>query len=74
MRTSRTRSTLLSFASLSAIALAAAPAFAQETDGQATEIDELDEITVTGIRASIMSSIARKRESTSIVEAIAPRL
>ncbi len=70
MRTSRTRSTLLSFASLSAIALAAAPAFAQDTDNQDSEVAELEEITVTGIRASIMSSIARKRESSSIVEAI----
>jgi iron complex outermembrane receptor protein len=67
MRTSNVKSYFLSFASASAIAFAAAPALAQDAD---TEVGELEEITVTGIRASIMSSIARKRESSSIVEAI----
>lgn len=70
MRTSKLRSQLLSFASLSAIAFAANPALAQEDATQDSEVSELEEITVTGIRASIMSSVARKRESSSIVEAI----
>ncbi|WP_262690211.1 TonB-dependent receptor [Kordiimonas aestuarii] len=70
MRTSKLRSQLLSFASLSVIAFAASPVLAQEEAEQETEVAELEEITVTGLRASIMSSVARKRESSSIVEAI----
>lgn len=70
MRTSKLRSQLLSFASLSAIAFAATPALAQQEAEQDAEVAELEEITVTGLRASIMSSVARKRESSSIVEAI----
>lgn len=68
MRTSNYKSYLLSFASASAIAFAASPVVAQ--DAADDEVVELEEIVVTGIRASIMSSIARKRESSSIVEAI----
>jgi len=67
MRTSKTKNYLMSFASVSAMALAATPAFAQDA---ASEENELEEIVVTGIRASIMSSIERKRNSSSIVEAI----
>lgn len=68
MRTSHIKTRLLSFASLSAVAFAANPALAQDSAG--ADVEELEEIVVTGIRASIMSSIARKRESSSIVEAI----
>lgn len=69
MRTSRFKSHFLTFASASAIAFAAAPALAQDADTDA-EVDELEEITVTGIRAAIMTSVERKRTSSSIVEAI----
>jgi iron complex outermembrane receptor protein len=67
MRTSNMKNYLMSFASVSALAFAATPAIAQDT---ATDDDELEEIVVTGIRASIMSSVERKRSSSSIVEAI----
>ncbi len=45
------------------------PAFAQQADPQAAN---LEEIVVTGIRRSLMDSIAVKAESSSIVEAISP--
>ncbi len=67
MTTSKLKTKLLSFASISAMAFAATPALAQETDDKE---EELEEIVVTGIRASIANSIATKRQSTSIVEAI----
>ena len=74
------RRNLLSVALVSATAMLAAQAHAQEatqaqveaeataqTDGTATD---LDRITVTGVRAGIERAIEAKRESTSIVEAI----
>lgn len=62
------KSRLLSSAAVSVALLAANPStvYAQE----AAADDELDEIVVTGIRASIASSVERKRMNTSIVEAI----
>lgn len=66
MRTLRFKTQLLSFVSVTALAFAATPAIAQDADTE----DEVEEIVVTGIRASIMSSIAKKRASSSIVEAI----
>lgn len=66
MRTLRFKTQLLSFASATALAIAATPATAQDADTE----DEVEEIIVTGIRASIMSSIAKKRNNSSIVEAI----
>ncbi|WP_286829848.1 MULTISPECIES: TonB-dependent receptor [Kordiimonas] len=72
MRTSKFKSHFLSFASASAIAFAAQPVLAQDSSSDTDEDEgvQLEEIVVTGIRASIMSSVARKRESSSIVEAI----
>lgn len=67
MRTSNMKNYLMSFASVSAMAFAASPAIAQDTEA---DDGQLEEIVVTGIRASIMSSIERKRSSSSIVEAI----
>ena len=65
----RMRDVLLSTAALS-LALAGAPgALAQETDEEAAEQTN-DVIVVRGIRASLLSSIASKRESDSIVEAV----
>ena len=74
------RRNLLSVALVSATAMLAAQAHAQEatqaqveaeataqTDDTATD---LDRITVTGVRAGIERAIEAKRESTSIVEAI----
>ncbi len=69
MRTSKLKNHLLLFASASAMAFATTPAMAQDTD-QAEDDEELEEIVVTGIRASIKSSIEKKRSNTSIVEAI----
>lgn len=45
------------------------PAFAQQAEQQATN---LEEIVVTGIRRSLMDSITVKAENSSIVEAISP--
>jgi len=60
---------LLPSAVVSAVILAAInPSMAHAQDAAAE--DELDEIVVTGIRASIASSVERKRMNTSIVEAI----
>lgn len=71
MRTSNFKTQLLSFASASAIAFAATPAIAQEADdAEEQDANAFEEIVVTGLRASIMSSVARKRESSSIVESI----
>lgn len=67
MRTSNMKKYFMSFASVSAMAFAATPVFAQDTDSAE---GELEEIVVTGIRASIMNSIERKRNNSSIVEAI----
>lgn len=52
-----------------ALAAFAAPAHAQDAAAGQTDAQD-EEITVTGIRASIASSVAQKRESTSIVEVI----
>lgn len=75
------RSKLAATISLSAVAAAlgtvAAPAYAQEAptgeDANAATTDEEDGddvIVVTGIRASIDNSVARKRENTSLVEVV----
>jgi iron complex outermembrane recepter protein len=65
---------LLSIALASAIMLTATGAHAQTADSgdQNTqpEATELDTVTVTGIRAGIEGAISKKRDSTSIVEAI----
>lgn len=45
-------------------------ASAQEAVEQAGEDDTLEEVVVTGFRASIMNSIAAKRDNSSIIEAI----
>lgn len=67
MLTSRFKTQLLSFASVTALVFAATPAMAQDQD---TEDDAVEEIVVTGLRASIISSVEKKRNSSSIVEAI----
>jgi|PlaIllAssembly_1097288.scaffolds.fasta_scaffold01757_3 TonB-dependent receptor len=48
------------------------PAFAQGTDAQGTEepAAELEEIVVTGIRASLISAMDIRRESSGVVDAI----
>lgn len=69
MCTSKLKNHLLSFASVSAIAFSSIPALAQDADQSADE-EEMEEIVVSGIRASIISSIAKKRTNTSIVEAL----
>ncbi len=56
-------------AGAAAAAIAATPAFAQDTQPQ-EEAQPTEVIQVIGIRASLQSSIATKREETSIVEAI----
>jgi len=53
-----------------ALAAAIAAVLAVPTVAGAQESVELEEITVTGIRAGIESAIAAKRENTSIVEAV----
>jgi len=70
MRTSKMKNHFLSFASVTAIAFASTPALAQEAEQGTDAEDELEEIVVTGIRASIRSSVEKKRSNTSIVEAI----
>ncbi len=65
-KNTRRRWLMASAASSTALMLAATGgAVAQDNDGEVNDV-----ITVTGIRAAIQSSIATKRESTSIVEAI----
>lgn len=65
----RMRGMLLSTAALG-LAFGGAPvAFAQEADGAAAE-QASDVIVVRGIRSSILSSIASKRENDSIVEVV----
>ncbi len=62
------RRALLSTAATSLALAMAGGAVAQETEDTSAQTDDV--ITVTGIRGSILSSIAEKRENTSIVEAI----
>ncbi|MGE5953517.1 MAG: TonB-dependent receptor [Qipengyuania vulgaris] len=74
------RSKLAATASTSAFAIAlstlAAPAYAQEdqtgddANAVTTAEEDGDVIVVTGIRASIDNSVAKKRENTSIVEVV----
>ncbi|HWH17661.1 MAG TPA: TonB-dependent receptor [Allosphingosinicella sp.] len=63
---------LATAASALTLAVGASPALAQSTGPTADETDPPvpDEIIVTGIRGSIDSSVAQKRENTSIVEVI----
>ena len=44
--------------------------YAQEVETKVDEEEVLEEVIVTGIRASIMNSVARKRDNSSIVEAV----
>ncbi len=72
-----TNTTLISRASVSALALGvalviAAPASAQDADPAAEDGAAADAIVVTGIRASLDNSVAQKKENTSIVEVISP--
>ena len=70
MRTQVTRrSRLLGGAALGAVAALAfaGAASAQDAPQDATQVEE---VIVTGIRGSIESSIASKRENTSIVEVV----
>ena len=66
------RARLLAGAAFGAIGIltVAGAAVAQETPQDGTEAQEIDEVIVTGIRASIQSSIAAKRNNTSIVEVV----
>lgn len=59
------------FSAASALVIAmASPAGALAQEVAADDAEALEEVVVTGFRASIMNSIARKRDNTSIVEAI----
>ena len=64
------RARLLSGAAFAAGALLACAGTASAQTPQDQEPTEIDEIIVTGIRSSIESSIASKREETSIVEVV----
>jgi iron complex outermembrane receptor protein len=66
------RARLLAGAAFGAIGIlmGAGAASAQETPQDDAEAQEIDEVIVTGIRASIQSSIAAKRNNTSIVEVV----
>src|SRR5690348_13065670 len=64
------RARLLSGAAFAAGALLACAGTASAQTPQDPEPTEIDEIIVTGIRSSIESSIASKREETSIVEVV----
>lgn len=72
MRTQVTRrARLLAGAAIGAIGLMAlAGAAAAQDARQEPEATEIDEVIVTGIRASIQNSIAAKRNETSIVEVV----
>jgi iron complex outermembrane receptor protein len=67
-----TRARLLSGGALGVLAALAfaGSANAQSADAPPQEADEVEEIIVTGIRASIQNSIAAKARNTSIVEVI----
>ncbi|WP_066662655.1 MULTISPECIES: TonB-dependent receptor [unclassified Sphingomonas] len=54
---------------VSTLAIATAPAFAQETDA-AAPADEGEEIVVTGIRASLQAAVDIKRDAQGVVDAI----
>jgi iron complex outermembrane receptor protein len=64
LKTKRHNGLLTSVATISIIASMSAPAIAQSND------EAVDEVTVTGIRQSIKSSIDAKRVASSIVEAV----
>lgn len=66
MRMFQRRPNLIRSAVLAALAGHAGMAFGQ----QAAQTEELEEIVVTGIRASYASSLDTKRESTAVVDAI----
>jgi len=46
------------------------PAYAQDTGSRTSDGDAMEEIVVTGVRRSIMDSLAAKRDSDAIVDAI----
>ena len=52
------------------LALGSAVAFAQENDQSTNASDPIDEVVVTGIRATVQSSIDIKRTSTQIVDGL----
>ena len=54
---------------VSTLAIATAPAFAQETDA-AAPAEEGEEIVVTGIRASLQAAVDIKRDAQGVVDAI----
>jgi TonB-dependent receptor len=54
---------------VSTLAIATAPAFAQETDA-AAPAEEAEEIVVTGIRASLQAAVDIKRDAQGVVDAI----
>ncbi|MDO9587737.1 MAG: TonB-dependent receptor [Brevundimonas sp.] len=64
------RARLLAGAAFGAIGLLAGAAAAQDAPQEDAGAQEIDEVIVTGIRASIQSSIAAKRNNTSIVEVV----
>jgi iron complex outermembrane receptor protein len=71
MRTTHTRrARLLTGGAAFALGLALAGVANAQSADQDPEVTEVEEIIVTGIRASIESSIAEKRRSTSIVEVV----
>ena len=61
------RKFLLGSASAAALAAIASPALAQDTS---TEVEQGEDIVVTGIRGSIRASIDAKRDSNVIAEVI----
>ena len=61
------RSVLFGSASMLAVAAVAAPAFAQQAANQGNEVQE---VVVTGIRASLQKAIQVKKNSDDIVDAI----
>ena len=71
MRTPVTRRTrLLGGAALGAVAALAFAGTASAQDAPQDETTQVEEVIVTGIRSSIESSIATKRDNTSIVEVV----
>ncbi|HEV7607612.1 MAG TPA: TonB-dependent receptor [Steroidobacteraceae bacterium] len=68
-----THSALVAAVSLDLLAIALpAAAQAQNTPAASQEADELDEIVVTGFRASLQSALANKRNAIQPIESIAP--
>src|SRR5262245_17299276 len=67
------RAALVTAVSLDVLALIAAPAHAQQAspaDTGAKPSDELQEVVVTGFRASLEDALAKKRASNQIIESV----